>query len=453
MFSNQTLSHFRTQAMVVILLIFFTTLITTNAQTCNNSFPTTGNVSIHSGNAPKSLTIGGSTNCSDPAIQLFYQADANIIKGHLVLLEPSNLNLYSQLPVNTLGDLMLQSDASGNDIILTTRNENGHIRFATTELMSGNDIERLTITPKGKIGIGYNEPKNLFSVRVPMGLDYYQDDEGYQDFRFNCYQTEGTSKKDVGKIDSIEGKAGLKLPLTSGYVNIQPGYSGIIQTRNTAGWGSMLLAVNETNLNPDMDVDFFEHSELGGSMPKGIMIQNYSDPIIDNYAGIGIGAMPQPISRLTIQAFNTDNSMNTLQLLNYSGANMLKINNDGLVVIGEKTFTPETTDLDEDMLLSVDGAVVAKEVLVEITASKWADFVFNDDYKLPSLSELASYIKKNNKLPDIPSKNEIEKSGINLGKMQAKLLQKIEEMTLYLIQLKKENTNLNERIKILENKR
>lgn len=89
---------------------------------------------------------------------------------------------------------------------------------------------------------------------------------------------------------------------------------------------------------------------------------------------------------------------------------------------------------------------------VEISkVSSWSDFVFNKDYKLPSLSEVENHIKEKGTLPDIPSEKEVMQSGINLGEMQAKLLQKIEELTLYVIELKKENEAQNILIKQLQN--
>jgi hypothetical protein len=87
--------------------------------------------------------------------------------------------------------------------------------------------------------------------------------------------------------------------------------------------------------------------------------------------------------------------------------------------------------------LTVYGSVVAEDVLVK--SNVWADFVFNDDYHLKPLSEVNAFIQENKHLPEIPSASEVKESeGVNLGEMQIKLLQKIEELTLYLIQ--QENT-------------
>lgn len=86
------------------------------------------------------------------------------------------------------------------------------------------------------------------------------------------------------------------------------------------------------------------------------------------------------------------------------------------------------------------GTIRATEVKVE--ATPWPDFVFAPDYKLRPLHEVEQFIKQHNHLPDIPSNATVEADGIGLGEMNAKLLQKIEELTLYLIELKKENESL-----------
>lgn len=94
--------------------------------------------------------------------------------------------------------------------------------------------------------------------------------------------------------------------------------------------------------------------------------------------------------------------------------------------------------------LSVNGTVLANKVKVSILSTDWSDYVFNKNYKLPTLEETEKFIKRNQHLPGIPSAKEIEKNGLDLGDSHALLLKKIEELTLLIIQQ-------NKRIKILEN--
>lgn len=88
--------------------------------------------------------------------------------------------------------------------------------------------------------------------------------------------------------------------------------------------------------------------------------------------------------------------------------------------------------------LAVNGKIGAKEIQIENNSITWSDFVFNDDYKLLSLEELERYIKTHKHLPEIPTEKEVRENGILVSEMNAKLLQKIEELTLHLIELKKE---------------
>lgn len=100
--------------------------------------------------------------------------------------------------------------------------------------------------------------------------------------------------------------------------------------------------------------------------------------------------------------------------------------------------------------LTVEGTIAARRV--KVTQEAWADYVFNPDYKLPALSEIENYVKAHRHLPEMPSAAEVEKEGLDLGEMNKKLLQKVEELTLYLIDIKKELNELKQRNENLEKK-
>ena len=85
-----------------------------------------------------------------------------------------------------------------------------------------------------------------------------------------------------------------------------------------------------------------------------------------------------------------------------------------------------------------------------VTNTGWSDYVFEKDYRLRALSEVSSYIETHHHLPDIPSQAEVKERGVSVGEMQAKLLAKIEELTLHLIEQSKENQALRERVERLE---
>lgn len=105
-----------------------------------------------------------------------------------------------------------------------------------------------------------------------------------------------------------------------------------------------------------------------------------------------------------------------------------------------------TTSPDEK--LAVNGKIHTKEVKVDL--SGWSDFVFYENYYLPTLKEVEDHIKENGHLKDIPSAKEVEEKGILLGEMNAKLLQKIEELTLYTIDQEKKIETQEAKVNLLE---
>lgn len=107
----------------------------------------------------------------------------------------------------------------------------------------------------------------------------------------------------------------------------------------------------------------------------------------------------------------------------------MKIANDGKVTIGSTLSSANAHA--NTFKLSVSGKIVCKEMVV--TQGPWADFVFDKDYELMPLKEVEIFYKSNNHLPDVPTTSEITEAGNDLGKTDALLLQKIEELTLYIV--------------------
>src|SRR5688572_12219248 len=108
---------------------------------------------------------------------------------------------------------------------------------------------------------------------------------------------------------------------------------------------------------------------------------------------------------------------------------VMVVKQNGNVGIG--TITP-------DAKLAVKGAIHAEEVKVDLNVPA-PDYVFEKNYNLLTLEEVEKYIDQNKHLPEDPAAKEMEANGVNLGEMNMLLLKKVEELTLYLIELKKEN--------------
>jgi len=127
-------------------------------------------------------------------------------------------------------------------------------------------------------------------------------------------------------------------------------------------------------------------------------------------------------------------------------ANLLGLNSKS-IIDGDKTFNGRVaikTSIDENYDLNVKGTISASEIKVE---AKTADFVFEEDYPLRPIAELEEFVKANKHLPEIAPAKEMQENGVNQSEMNQKLLQKIEELTLYTID---QERKLNDKNKVIE---
>ena len=153
---------------------------------------------------------------------------------------------------------------------------------------------------------------------------------------------------------------------------------------------------------------------------------NNASGLFENNGGSGSG--------LLIKAGAGGHEYPIFNAMTWAGISRFYVRGDGNIGIG--TTSPQN-------LLDVKGTIHAQEVKVDM--NNWSDFVFHPSYQLKPLTEVEQFIKNNGHLQDIPSAAEVEQNGVNVGEMQKKLLQKVEELTLYTIE---QNKKLEEQAKI-----
>ncbi len=121
-----------------------------------------------------------------------------------------------------------------------------------------------------------------------------------------------------------------------------------------------------------------------------------------------------------------------------------KFHVNGAMLIGSNTSRIAT-----GYSLNVDGKIISEEIKVQLSTS-WPDYVFEKQYNLKSIPDLENYIQENKHLPGIPAAAEMKKEGIMLGDMQTRMMEKIEELTLYIIDLNKKNEKITSDLEALK---
>lgn len=163
-----------------------------------------------------------------------------------------------------------------------------------------------------------------------------------------------------------------------------------------------------------------------------------------DYASIDPHGNPGRIDFVSYAA-NNANDEKAFVFTTYHGNNQwnwqeqMIMNKSGQVAIGHDLIANGQYNNHPDYKLFVQGGILTERVRVALRGTAdWADYVFAKDYKLKSLKEVENFIAENKHLPDVPSAEDVVKEGIDMAKMDAKLLQKIEELTLYMIEQRKQ---------------
>ncbi len=294
-----------------------------------------------------------------------------------------------------------------------------------------------TLPTSGKVGIGTSNPHEALEVNGNMEVDssmtikdtlFVEDDARIM----HDMRVEGaTEMQDV----IIYGTTWMK-----GLQDLDTSEFGILVTKSDgtvmkSGPGGLFPVPNEPVGFCDLQGSTYNNNPYWVSEPKKLYTA-----CPDVYVGINTST-----PRVGLDVVGTSFT----QRLIMGNADPLQTNSDVYFHLdvpfnnsdNKTVFKIENNDR---QLFSVNSNGLVRSREVKIDAQAWADFVFRPTYELRSLSEVETYIEQNGHLPDVPSEAEVLEEGINVAEMNALLLQKIEELTLYNIELEK-------RLKALEN--
>lgn len=304
-------------------------------------------------------------------------------------------------------------------------------------LFTGNIGVGTTSTPSAKLEVaGDLKVSGTSQISVPLGS------VGLPSYSFNNDSNTGLWSDGSDRIVStVGGYYGSVLTLGSLYM-----YVPILGTSNGVYGDAAKPSFafdNDTNTgmyNPSVDELAFSAGGVeklrinpSGFTLNGALTSNSSDPIlhINDNNGTSTGNMTGIVS---FEAQGV--SKGYVGFASPTGNGLYMYNSDGNIYL-----TSNLTSISSNMV--VNGNLESKKVKVTSQPGSFPDYVFKPNYNLRSLSELDAYIKANGHLPNIPKAAEVEKNGQDLGLIQQKLLEKIEELTLYTIEQEKKLKKLN----------
>lgn len=362
---------------------------------------------------------------------------------------------------------------------------NGAIQLRTAPVGSGNlTWNYVTMLNNGNIGIGTENPTkklhvqgdSYFSGKVGVGItssDFPLDVNGSANFT-NVYTNNiyfpGTemriSKSGTGLSprDTTRYITDIMTFTKDGDVGI--GTTNPEQRLHVEGYGCVSGNFGIGTTNPTKRLHVQGDSYFNGNVGIGTSTPQSKLQIQDGVFSLAIGkATGQSLNYgTTYIGFNAVRNNATQEwTLAGDGAN-----NGGSVIwttVGgdiyfssipstngnSKTLTDAQVKSNIKIHLTTGGILKTKDVLV--TSTNWPDFVFEKDYPLMSLQETEQFIKENKHLPEIPSAVEITENGVNLGEMNALLLKKVEELTLYILQQNSDIQTLKEEVRLLKEER
>jgi hypothetical protein len=342
--------------------------------------------------------------------------------------------------------------------------------------------ERFSILPSGYTGIGNNSPAFPLTVDLTKGLTNAKFGESSSVFimnsmpaiGFNTYYNGGFK---FGKTSSPGYAGAFSFSTANGnlvfYSSTATGADGASASMNyvftLTNQGKLGLGAGMTVPTSKLSIkqtsgDYTEGIHLNSDTTNWYMYTNSANNLTLSQNAVSTGLTLNNTSGALLMSlgdyWTTGNtslvfktsaatggyaSIQAVKAKTTEAGGILVLNPEGGNILIGKT---SQTSTGVRYKLDVEGAIRANEVVINTTG---ADFVFAPNYKLRPLCEVESFIKQNQHLPDVAPAADMQNNGVNISEMQTKLLQKVEELTLYIIELKKENESIKKKLLELKN--
>lgn len=223
-----------------------------------------------------------------------------------------------------------------------------------------------------------------------------------------------------------------------------------------AGAGKFLIASGTDTEDVSLAITEDQYVGLGTVDPQS-KLHVVGDVVVDDekpriFTGSAVAELDRYLHILNTPSHRTASGVKAGGVLvsdDYDYANPDKNN---LIVKGAVGIGTPLDNNPNDYSLAVNGKIGAHDIRVENSSATWPDYVFETNYVLTPLESLEAYLRKNKHLPDVPTAATVAEEGYSVDEMTSVLLKKVEELTLYVIELKKENEAMKKALEEIKNK-
>ncbi|MCT4142255.1 hypothetical protein HZP65_16095 [Elizabethkingia anophelis] len=395
--------------------LYFAQLATPQGQIQTSTNPETGNIGIGTTTPDQKLVVN--FNNEPKEIKFFQPA----LSGN---------------PVSKLA----------SSLMFTWYNENtdiGMIRGETTDILGlgfrFNGQEKMRLASNGNLGIGTTTPQAKLDIRADENLPIIRGNGGYIPTGLRFVDDSYNQSGQVKEWSILKGNSWTKGLAFTRYDAVNACKGGIcdvslyLHDNGNIGINTVTPEARLHIAGAHGDTTFLMKSTGNNSNAPAYLNLWASEPGM-TYTGTGIGNNIKHWDLASQTAFTRYNSLR-------GGSYMRLLENQILfTTVDGSGKSVQALNIAAEGNVAVTNKLEAKEI--KVTSTPTADFVFEDTYQLPDLASVEKHIKEKKHLPEIASAAEMQKEGVNIGDFQIKLLQKIEELTLYSIEQNKQNKEL-----------